>query len=147
MYNEHAAIICSNFDQAINKCGKAQLGASMLEKFFHRYPEAKALFVGINIADFSSSKFRIISEHIIDCVRRPEHATYNMFCEIHRHNYLDINDVDYHYALIDTCREAVEEALSEEWTDELNAHWNDVVQASKAVIQQAWLEANESGMK
>lgn len=143
IHNEHTVIIGENFDQAVKKCGSEKLGACMLEKFFQRYPEAQALFTGINIADFSSSKFRIISEHIVDCVKRPEHATYNMFCEIHRHSYLEINDVEYHYALIETCREAVEEALADQWTTEINEHWNDVVQASKAVIQQAWIEASD----
>jgi acetoin utilization deacetylase AcuC-like enzyme len=142
IYDKHAKTICANFDQAIKKTSKAQLGVCMLEKFFLRYPEARGLFVGVDIPDFAASKFRIVSEQIIDSVKRPEHATYNMFCEIHRHAYLEIHDADYHYALIETCREAVEEALADEWTPEINEYWNDVVQSAKSVVQRAWLDAS-----
>lgn len=146
MHNDHTETICHSFKQAIEKQGCSQLGINMLNRFFERHPEASAIFTGINIHDFAASKFRIISDHILDSVKRPEHATYNMFCEIHRHRYLDINDITYHFALIEACRDAVEEALTEDWTPETDEHWNDVVHASKSIIQQAWSEAQASGL-
>ncbi len=141
MYSEHESTIRDNLDLATIKQGHQQLGESMLKLFLKRYPEAQTIFNSTPVSGFSVTKFRIISDHILDSITRPEYAAHNIFSEIYRHRYFDVYDAEYYYGLIDACRDTVEEALADEWTPEINQHWNEVVQAAKATIQQAVRES------
>ena len=141
MIGEHEETVLDTLDLATDKWGHQRLGESMLSLFLKRYPETTTVFKGTPISGFSVIKFRLISEHILDSIRRPEYATQNMFTEIYRHRYFDLYDADYYYGLIDAFRDTLEEALNQAWTSEINVHWSDVVQASKATIQEAFRES------
>ena len=141
MIDAHEKTIVDTLDLATTNWGHQKLGESMLELFLQRYPETENVFKGTPISGFSVIKFRLISEHILDSIRRPEYATQNMFTEIYRHRYFDLYDADYYYGLIDAFRDTLEEALKQAWTSEVNRHWSDVVQASKATIQDAVRES------
>ena len=141
MYSEHEKTIRDNLALATKRRGHQDLGESMLRLFLQRHPEAQPIFSSTPVSGFSVIKFRLISDHVIDSIRRPGYAADNMFSEIYRHRYFDLYDAEYYYALIDAFRDTVEEALGNEWTPEINSHWNDVVQASKATIQKAVRES------
>jgi hypothetical protein len=113
----------------------------MFHIFFDRYPEAHSIFAKTDLEDFASTKFRLLSTHILDSVKYPEYAEANMVGEVHRHHYFDVKDLAYYYAMIDACRNVVQQTLKTEWTPEINTYWNEVIQGAKASVQTAYKEA------
>ena len=140
MFEEHITCIRHSLKRAEELSSRAALGAQMFELFFARYPETRSIFANTNLEDFASVKFRYVSELILDSVKHPEYVEANMVSEVHRHQYFDVNDVAYYYGMIDACRMAVQQTLKAEWTPETNTYWDEVTQATKASVQQAYKE-------
>lgn len=114
----------------------------MFEVFFARHPESRNIFAKTDLEDFASTKFRLVSTHILDSIKHPEYAEANMVGEVHRHQYFDVKDVEYYYGMIDACREALQQTLTTEWTPETDEYWDEVIQSAKASIQAAYKDAN-----
>lgn len=141
MYDEYARLISESIERARQLAGPHALASTMFTRFFECYPEARGIYADTDVAGFGPTKFRVVCELVLDVVRHPAYAVDNMACEIWRHRYYDVRDVAYYYALIDACRDSIQQVLADEWTPALNECWNDVIQAARATLQQAMREA------
>lgn len=137
----HSRTVLKDIQQAELNCPRQQLGMVMFDGFFAQYPEARQLYADTHLPDFSARKFKAVSELILDSVRNPEYATCQMVSEVLRHEYFEARDVEYFYAMAEHCRQAIQQALSDEWNEEREQIWDEALSATKAVIQQAVHEA------
>jgi len=137
----HALAISESLKQAQKKRTRAELGLRMFYFFFERYPETKNIFANTELESFAPLKFRLVSEFILDSVKNPDYALYNMVSEIYRHRYFDVKDAEYYYGLMDACCSAVQETLASEWTPAFEEYWQESLQAAKAVLQDAMHKA------
>lgn len=141
MYVEYSRLIGESVARAHQLAGPQVLASAMFARFFECYPEAGGIYADTDVAGFGPTKFRIVCELILDVVRHPDYAVDNMACEVLRHRYYDVRDVAYYYALMDACRDSIQQVLGGEWTQALNDCWNDVIQAARATLQLAMREA------
>lgn len=141
MSEAHYNTLRDSIAQATAASSRQAMGLRMFEVFFARFPEAQRHFDDTYIPDFAAPKFKYVSDVILDSVRNPYYATYQMVSEVMRHNYLDVQDAPYFYAMIDSCQQAVADALGSNWTPELSTCWDESTQAAKGIVQAAIKEA------
>jgi len=137
MPNPHADAVLNGINQALALSDRKTLGMLMFDGFFKQYPETLQLYANTTLEDFAARKFKAISELILDSVRNPEYAIYQMVSEVLRHEYFNAKDAIYFYGMVEHCRNAIQHILADEWNVELNEIWDESVQATKSVVQQA----------
>ena len=141
MSETHYQTLRDSIAQATACSSRQALGLRMFELFFARFPEAQRYFEETYIPDFAAPKFKYVSDLILDAVRNPHYATYQMVSEVMRHNYLDVQDAPYFYTMVDCCQQAVADGLGPAWNPQLATCWEESTQAAKAVVQEAIKEA------
>lgn len=77
MVSGHEETIRDTLELATRNRGHQELGESMLKLFLQRHPETQPIFNRTPVSGFSVIKFRLVSEHILVSIRRPQFALEN----------------------------------------------------------------------
>lgn len=137
MISDQYVLIEKTINAVYAKKGDIVLAQLFFDKFFHHYPETKQFFKTTDITSFGPKKIRYISDFLIDSVKHPDYAETQIFTEVMRHQVYGLKDKEYYYMLLDAFHESVRECLQDEWTDEMEESWVDVVQGIKAQVYEA----------
>jgi hemoglobin-like flavoprotein len=130
-------LIEKTINAAYEKKGDAVLAQLFFDKFFLHYPETQQFFKTTHIPSFGPKKIRYISDFLIDTVKHPDYAETQIITEVMRHQVYGLKDKEYYYMLLDAFHESVRECLQDEWTEEMEECWVDVVQGVKAQVHEA----------
>lgn len=137
MLDPHFLLIEKTINRAYEKKGAAVLSQLFFERFFSHYPETRQFFKTTDIPSFGPKKIRYISDFLIDTVKHQDYAATQIINEVMRHQVYGLRDKEYYYMLLDAFHESVRECLQEEWNDEMESCWSDVVLGVKSQVYEA----------
>lgn len=135
--SQYAAILESSFNRAVEKLTIETLSANFFAEFFATYPETERFFKDSDMNYFSRKKMKIIFEFFVDIVKHPKFAEDFMAQEVMRHQMYGLRDKEYYFTLVACLQNAVKTALGDEWTDEMESTWNDVMLAFRGFVAEA----------
>lgn len=134
---EYVKVLEASFKRAEDKVGVEALSTRFFGRFFETYPETGALFEGTNIDYFRKFKMRTIFNFLIDIVKHPNYAEVHIAQEVMRHQMYGLQDREYYFTMASCLLEAVKSAASDEWTDEEESAWNDILLVFKGLVSEA----------
>jgi hemoglobin-like flavoprotein len=137
MMDNHYLLIEKSIKRAYEKKGDVVLAQLFFDRFFTHYPETRQFFKTTDIASFGPKKIRYISDFLIDTVKHADYAETQIITEVMRHQVYGLKDKEYYYMLLDVFHESVRDCLADEWSDEIEECWSDVVLAVKAQVYEA----------
>lgn len=135
--SQYAVVLESSFARAVEKLTIETLSANFFAQFFDTYPETQEFFKDSDMNYFSRKKMKIIFEFFVDIVKHPKFAEDYMAQEVMRHQMYGLRDREYYFTLVACLQNAVKNALGDEWTDEMESTWNDVMLAFRGFVAEA----------
>lgn len=135
--DDYVQLIESSYKKALDKVGVEALSAKFFEPFFKRFPETASVFKGTNLEYFSKFKMNVIFNFLIDIVKHPNYAEAFVSQEVMRHQMYGLKDKEYYFNLGSCFQEAVKDTLGDEWTEEMEVAWNDILLAFRGLIGEA----------
>ncbi len=140
MSGNHVLVIDNTIKKVFAEKGDVVLAKLFFDKFFTHYPETRHFFKTTDIDSFGPKKIRYIADFIVDTVKHVDYAETQIITEVMRHQVYGLKDKEYYYMLLDSFHESIRTCLEEEWTDEMEECWGDVVQGVKAQVYEATKE-------
>jgi len=134
---EYVKTLEESFQKAEDKVGVEELSMRFFGRFFETFPETSDLFKGTNIDYFRKFKMRTIFVFFIDIVKHPNYAEAHIAQEVMRHQMYGLTDKEYYFALTGCLLEAVKSTLGDEWTEEYETAWNDILLVFRGLVSQA----------
>lgn len=137
MNDDHFSIISDSIAAARQRCDNQILGERLFAHFFTRFPETRDFFTHTPIPSFGPKKIRNVENMLLNALRSHAYAVDAMLSEMFRHDCYGVQDKTYFYGMLDAYRDAIREALGDDWTPTLEQYWDEALQAAKAALQQA----------
>lgn len=134
---EYVKVLEESFRKAEDKVGIEELSTRFFSRFFETFPETGALFKGTNIDYFRKFKMRTIFVFLVDIVKHPNYAEVHIAEEVMRHQMYGLKDREYYFTMATCLLEAVKSALADEWAEEEEVAWNDILLVFKGLVAEA----------
>src|SRR5690606_20265373 len=106
-------------------------------RFFDTWPETRTYFIGTDVDYFRKKKIRIIFEFLTDIIKHSQYAEDQIAQEVIRHQMYGLKDQEYYYTLANCLYQAVKTTLDDQWDEETETAWNDILLVFKGLVAQA----------
>lgn len=133
----HLDILQASFQKAIDRAGIETLSQLFFSRFFDTWPETRTYFIGTDVDYFRKKKIRIIFEFLTDIIKHSQYAEDQIAQEVIRHQMYGLKDQEYYYTLANCLYQAVKTTLDDQWDEETETAWNDILLVFKGLVAQA----------